>query len=394
MSRFNFEERRQCTEGFLNDYLAYNKSLQSPEDFHLWVGLSIMSMCLERKVYLDRGKYKLYPNLYVILVGESASGKSTAISQGKELLGKAFGQEMIFLSQKFTPEKLIHALSLVHEKRKVSAANLISSEFSVLVGQCRKDPTLLQILTDLYDCPEFWSYSTLARGIDTCNRLYLNILAGSTPDWLKSSLPDDAIGGGFFSRIIHVFRTELVKKVPNPEDGITPELLKAGENCVADLLLLRGISGTFAWEPKAKQIYTDWYMEYWKPEEAPHFLRGYMGRKGDTILKIAMLCSLSFSNKLVLTPRDINFAISILNENETYMKDVMKVIGQNDQGKSLERVLFLIKKHKVLTHSKLLQSVSHNINADELELIIKTLDQSGQITIHMEGRQKYYQSAV
>src|SRR5580765_4183188 len=77
----------QMQESFLELYIKYTAKQESPQAFHLWVGITILASALGRKCFINRGYYRLYPNLFTIVVAGSARcRKSTAISIGIRLL--------------------------------------------------------------------------------------------------------------------------------------------------------------------------------------------------------------------------------------------------------------------------------------------------------------------
>jgi len=92
-----------------------------------------------------------------------------------------------------------------------------------------------------------------------------------------------------------------------------------------------------------------------------------------------MLCSLSSNDSLILTERDFNFALRLLNENEQYMQDIVDKMGQTQTGKDQNQVLNIITKSGMITHSKLMQRVSYKYDKDMLRLILETLREGGQI---------------
>ena len=373
------------------EYLNYTKSHESPEDFHLWVAMTLLAMAVKRNVFMNRGYYKLYPNIYTILVAESALlRKSSSIRIGLNLIKEALPTELNIFAQKITPEGLIHYLALISEEQKKSEATIVSDELAVTLGNCAKDPTLLQLLTTLYDSADRFEYATISRGIEKCENICVSMLAGSTPEWLKSSMPEDAVGGGFFSRLIIINRLECGRRNPHPEDTIDPEVKQQKETCIGDLRAIAEVKGEFKWEPRAKQMFSDWYCDYNEPDKAPGHLRGYYGRKGDTIIKLAMLCSLSQNDSLLLTERDFNFALKLLNENEQYLTDIINKMGQTQTGKDMAQVLNIISSAGFISHSQLLRRVSYKFDKDTLRLICETLKESGQIDAGFDGKANFY----
>jgi len=378
---------RRCTDGFFVDYRAFTENQESPEDFHIWVAISMIASALSRNVWLDRGHYQLFPNLYVVLIAESANlHKSTAIRMGMKLLREVGQEKLNIFSQKTTPESLIKILSEIYENTKMSIGIIEASEFSVFLGNTKKDQSLIQLLTDLYDCPTYWDYTTIGRGKNVCNNVCINLLGGSTTEWMKSSLPEESMGGGFFSRLIPVYRIESGRKIAHPEDVIYTANGLAKENLLHDLQQIMNMQGPFTWTPKAKIMFSDWYMDYNKPENAPPQLKGYYGRKGDMIIKLSMICSASHENSRMITERDFEFAMTLLNENENYMLKLTSVMGQTEEGDKIEKVLYQIRRAGHLDLSSLQRKVSHQMNALTLKACLDTLVQSGQVLRNHDGK--------
>ena len=94
-------------EDWLSSYLIYTEKQESPEKLHFWVGLSVLSAALKRQVWIDKGYYKLYSNIYVLLVAESAMlRKSTAMDIGVKLVRDSV-PDLYYISGSMTPEGLL-----------------------------------------------------------------------------------------------------------------------------------------------------------------------------------------------------------------------------------------------------------------------------------------------
>jgi hypothetical protein len=274
---------------------------------------------------------------------------------------------------------MIHFLKNRSEKQGTAEGIIHASEFSVFFGKCAQDPAIIQILSDLYDCPDNWDYTTLARGQEKLEKVCITMLGGSTHDWFRTSLPEDALGGGFFSRLICVAREESGKRTPFPEDTVTPELMRKRANCVEDLKSIHQMCGEFSWDQDAKVLYADWYMNYFVTAGIPAVMRGYIGRKGDLLIKLAMLASASHSSNRVISTRDFQFALACLNENEQFLPTLVRTLGTTEEGKRSNRVLEIIKKQGTVSHSVLLQNVSHQMSAQDVKLVIDSLQESGMV---------------
>ena len=387
---------RRCEFGFLQEYIDWTQGQESPEDYHIWTALSMVACALGRRVFLNRRFFNLYPNMLVLLIGESAFlRKSTSIRMGVNMLKKSCDDLNIF-AQKITPEALIGNLATRFEETHLSEAIIYSSEFASFFGKAKVDPSLIDVITDLYDCPDFWEYETRGRGKETCNNVCLNMIAGSTPEWLKRSLPEEMLSGGFYSRLVPVFRTEGRERDPFPEDRSSPEQRIAYENCLNDLRELNGMVGEFTWTLKAKELYAAWYSDYGDNFETIDFTKGYYGRKQDLIIKLAMLISACMNSKRVIDEQGINFALTLLVDNEKHMRELTSEMGQTQTGVMNEKVLLAIRKmfkssgHKPVPYSPLLRNFSGRIRQFEMKEILATLENSGQIQRDMAGRGNAY----
>lgn len=376
---------------WLRSYLEFTETQESPDIFHLWCGISAISAVLERKVWIDRGYYTLFPNTYVILVAESAvSRKSTAIGIAKGIVKTAL-PEFPILSQKMTTEALIGALHTSQKGNGISSGYVIASELSVFLGRSAQDATLVQSLTDIYDCPDPFEYHTVGRGVEKCPKSYLCLLGGTTPEWIRSSLPAGSIGGGFTSRIIFVNGNKGWRREAWPE--LSDEQIKLHATLAADLRSINQLSGEFEISDDAREFFSTWYEKVSDPDSNPEVsLRGYYGRKHDTLLRIGMVIAAGRRDKPVIEEIDLQNALAMLNENERNLPRVMNLIQTNEIGEESMIVLNTIKREKSIPHSKLLQRMSYRMDAAKLKAVVDSLEEADLIEITTDGRKKIYKT--
>ena len=388
--------KRRCKDGVLAEYLRYCSGQESPTDFHMWTCLGLLGMAIGRNAWCNRGAWNLYPNLYIVLIAESAlARKSTALSMGIRPFQIAL-PDIEGLGQKITPEQLIGVLSTRCKggEDQKAEAYIHASELSVLLGKTTLDDSLIKLLTDLWDCPDIHTYQTRAKGKEVMRDVCINMLAASTPDWLRNSVPQESLEGGFFSRLILVQRPSTGERNPFPEDIMNSGSISAKENVIHDLRVINEcVKGPYEWDIEGKRAYANWYCEYNNPDSAQSFMRGYYGRKGDFVIKLAMLSAANFSNERIITKEDVLFAVKILNENEIFTRELVKFMGTTINGKMYVNVLNKIrnsvvdyvdankKKHTVIgiSHSDLMRNVGHQLSAKELKDVIEGLEQAGEI---------------
>src|SRR3954467_13696876 len=66
--------------------LQSTEGSESPREYYYWGALAAISAVVANNVYLDRFYYKLWPNIYVILVGRSGLRKGPPIQLAKSLV--------------------------------------------------------------------------------------------------------------------------------------------------------------------------------------------------------------------------------------------------------------------------------------------------------------------
>src|SRR3990167_7035930 len=92
-------------DNWLQSYLTYVENTEPPTSFHRWTGLGCIASALQRKVYMDWGTERIFPNLYIVLLGPAAqTRKSTALRIGEDLV-KSINIPMI--GQDNSPEAVI-----------------------------------------------------------------------------------------------------------------------------------------------------------------------------------------------------------------------------------------------------------------------------------------------
>jgi hypothetical protein len=95
---------------FADDFLSYCRDFTgSPEPFIRWTALLMLSSVAGQKHILRRGDWDVRPNLWVLLLGNSSSYKSVALSSGRRLLYEACPG--ILASQEYSHEALIEDIA-------------------------------------------------------------------------------------------------------------------------------------------------------------------------------------------------------------------------------------------------------------------------------------------
>ena len=337
---------------WLDGFLQYTDNSEPPTLFRKWVGISCLGAALQRKVRVEWGtSLTWYPNLYIVLVGPSATGKGTSMAPGLKIINKIPGIKLSAQATSlqalishlkdnnladFNPETGEHAYH--------SSITVYSEEFTVFLGYHNNE--LMSTLCDWYDCKDNWTYDTIKRSKERIDGVWVNLIGGTTPALIRSSLPYESIGGGLTSRIIFVFEEKPEKLVTIPTETEDERLLF--EFLVHDLEKISLLSGSFSW--------TGNFIDAWDafcredranpPFKDPKF-DGYNGRRRVHLMKLAMIMSASYGvNDLVLTQDDLTEAAKILVEVEKKMALTFKGVGKSDIADLLFRANMFFKSSK------------------------------------------------
>lgn len=384
---------RKCSGGIIAEFCKRCEKTEVPSLFAFWTGVFGVAECLGRDCFIDQGHYTVYPNMYVVLVAGSAKcRKSTSIELIRDFI-KQVEPPIKMLSQKLTPEAMISALSgkVVKDKTQMveeAVGCFINDELSTLIDKNTFASSLIPILTKLYDCKDF-EYETKARGAEAVRNPCLSILGGSTIQWIREAIPPHAIGGGFTSRVVFVYRTQRERSIPWPIK--TQEDVDREKRIIHDMNEIRQMRGPFGVSEEAIEIYSKEYDEFLNgPLTASPHLGGYVGRRHVTLLKTAMALSAAIKDTREIDAQDMYSAIQAIRVVEKSMDTVMRAITSEPCGDICEHVMTLIMTNGTILRSRLIYETRHRLTVRDLDAILQGLLESGYVQrCRHEGSEAY-----
>jgi len=285
-----------------------------------------------------------------------------------------------------TTEALIGALSGMSAQDETTIiekaeGTFIVDELSTLVDKGAFKSGMISVLIQLYDDDDF-SYETKSRGKEYVRNPCLSILGGSTLKGIKESIPLIAIGSGFTSRIIFVYRDR--------RDRIIPTLIMTAENnqraddITHDLSEIAKMRGAFVFSDNAKMLWEKTYVDWESPGsneslfDIPN-LAGYAGRRMTTLSKIAMVISASHSDKRLIDEKDFLMAKKALEMIEKDMPHVLQVVTSEVAGDLFEEIVHLIISKGTVSRSDLIRHMRHKLTVSELDSIMAGVIESGYV---------------
>jgi len=375
------------SKNWIYKYLKYTDQMESPSSFHIWSALAALSCTLQRKVWINRGFYTLYPNQYIILVAESAfCRKSTAIGVAiSDILQTA--QVATINRDKMTAEKLCVELSRGEKEHKLdNAITIFVPELATFLGASAFHSGIIPLLTSFYECPSSADYKTKASGEFHMSNVCINLVGATTLDWMSTNLPGDTVEGGFTGRVIFVVAEEPRLSNPWPELSLAEIALRT--ELVGDLIRINNLTGAFKITTEARDEYTRWYNH--RTEGTDLRLRGYYGRKGDHVLKIATCIAAADSGccngDLRIESTHIRIALRLLSKAERLMHFAFRGTAFSKSSKDIDRILGYLMREQgkgnlPVKHSLLLKRNSHYLNATEFKEVINTLVEQGDVEV-------------
>ena len=361
---------RCCSPSWIETYLKFTQFQESPGRFHLWVALYMLAAAVGRKVHIDKFYYKLYPNLYVALVGPSAAVKKTTAGDISLDLITAV-PSINHIDGKITAWDFFLELGKLCNKLGAAEASVYASEAKDLFGDLGK-AELVTMLTRLYTCPAKFTHRTVKHGTVDIINVFINLLICSTPEWLVTGIALDDMAAGWTGRFIYVFEESCDRSFAFPEDYITSDIRQLKQDLITDLQEIALASGEFMITPQAKAEYLIWYnhrKDEWKDER----LMGYYGRKPDMVWKVAMLLSLSVDNALVIDESTLRMAWQLLHDLEANMaKALAHVVGDPALRHKDKTLSFILNSpgHRA-TRTEVLKKFWTSYDSDILDRIIK-----------------------
>ena len=331
-------------EGFFRDYFAYAGESEVPDTFNRWTAISLVSSIIGRQAYLVFGHKELYPNTFILLQGQPASRKSTAISIGTRLL-KATGYAR-FASDRMSRQTFLDEMARINQPDNMGIPleqqfempldypyemTVHANEFIDFIGQNDKD--YLMLLTNLYDNLPEYSNPKLSSKSVIVRKPTINFIGGSTPENLNMAFPSTAMDTGTLSRILFIHSNPSPKKILIPQRP-PPEAMVTMLNWLAEIK--KKVQGAFTITEDALSA-LDYIYQNFEPLEDSRF-SFYSGRRLDHLLKLSMIMA---ATRLSTTMDidDVVTANSILGVAEFSMHKALGHFGRSKQSTIMHSII-------------------------------------------------------
>lgn len=331
----------------LDFYLDYSKETEPPSNYHRWCIILGVAAMLGRNFHLQFGSFKIHPNIYCMLVGESGSRKSTAIRSVRKLITAAgyttvaadkTTKEKFLLDLQGDAEDLLDSGSARRSYDRATSENLWGSE-AVHDGVPREILIAADEFNDFIGignvdfCSmlgQLWDYEGVYQSRVKNGRSVaipdptISILSGNTSQNIALAFQPELIGQGWFSRLLLIYGEKSGRKYtipPMPSPVETSKLIFFLKE------IQQKVRGSAEVTASAYQMLDSLYHE-WTDLQDVRF-RNYSTRRLTHLLKLVLIRAASRLSKQI-EPADVVWANTVLSAAEHNMP---KALGEFGRGK-------------------------------------------------------------
>jgi Protein of unknown function (DUF3987) len=377
----NVSVGRKC-RSWLDRFVQFTDNLEAPLVYRKWTAIATIAAALQQRVWLTTSD-RLYPNLYVALVGFPGVGKTRTINKARALLGQL--EEFFIGPNDLTKAALVDWMASAQVKYNQHFPKVISDIFNAGVLMADEWGVLLQAydgdmvptLTTLYDSSVLYDQWRRTKDLKVkIERPQLNIIAGTTPSNLMKYMPDYAWDQGFTSRLILVYSAEVNKKdhFDDPNNEIPSDL-------VYDLKMIHGLYGEFEISPEFRTLVNHWRFEKdEKPKPSHPKLAHYNSRRCVHLYKLAMVAAVDRSNDLVLGPSHFHTALEWLQSIEEFMPDIFEAGSFSVDSRIMDEIVeFVARQGKPVSEHKIVRFASRLLPAHSLIKVLHVMQVSERL---------------
>ena len=379
---------------WLDKLMSMTEELEAPQSYFFWSGLATISAIVKDRVFLNRGKaFNLYPNIYVLLHGDSGLRKGLPTSTARKIADNVGNTKVMWgrTSIQALITELATARSLPGGRNLMDSCGFaISSEFS---SSIINDPMAIKILTELYDRnyqEGKWINRLKTTGNETLKSPTLTILGGTNDEQLADVITKRDIYGGFIGRTFMIREREvntLNSLMFEPKTVLDTDALSEYPKKLANT------NGEFQMSKELRKEANKWYMDYMRDKSIID-KTGTRMRMLDSILKVAMLLSLCRDTSLEIDREDWNLAKEkcmplIYSAKRTTMSEGESPL--REQKKIVINCILEAPKFKADRENILARNYAH-FDTHELNRIIETFVEGKNVEVINEAGKTYFQA--
>jgi hypothetical protein len=369
---------RPRTNNIIDLFVHLTMNRRAHPLFLPWPMISCVAACIGNRVRVVTPDipHGLNLNLFIALIGDSASGKSWATGEMVRMLEQAnWTGKINFLPGRFTFEGVIAEACPTRKHPENSQLYLVQEELGSDIGANKElTANFVKGLTKVY-MPNRYSQGTKGAGrISIPDGHAFNVLWASTLEWFQAAITPDLAIGGFMPRLCTIWLKEPYEQ---PFHAAPPEGWEGVEGTIVQRLSeLLVCDGIVTMDDEAYAEFERWF--HHKPKLPP----GTNGIRWDLwIPKLAAINRMAEDDEMVIHKHDILRA-----EEWAFIaaQQPIEYLGGHSEHASAEVYLldFIAKaddgtgvRKSVLTH----RMHNHGVNGSMLSTLLRNLRRDGKI---------------
>lgn len=397
-------------ESILDLYRKFASGNESPELFHTWAGLSVISSAIGRRVWIGRGSVPpVYCNMYIVLTSPPGTKKTTALSIAKALIkslktipvaGTCVTKEQIIVTMdtKKPENPCVRAFKYKGKSYTFSHYSIFASEFVNQLNAGMNPIGMIDFFTNIWDEPVY-SDETKNKGSHEIVNPYLSILAAMTDYTARNLNEQKIVSAGMLRRCLFVMGTDSGIDIARPDLVWSPELDIASAKLTERLKELEFVNGPFSWTDEASAVWEEMYARNGKARraEVSRLKREFYQTRPEYIQKVAMLLQLSNNcNELLLTGPNLLLAEKMITSVENGVCLLFEGAGRNEVNAHATDIVRMCETSPVFNQKALFQhfinhlswaefnqAVDDQIRIDRLAKEVKVNNRNGNSIVYV-----------
>jgi hypothetical protein len=381
----------QVSQNFVDRWVDYaSDRTEAPEIFHRYMAYMAVSVSLGERAWFPWNSGKLFPNIYMLFLAESAAYKSTAINMIRDVINEV--DDEIEVPNDFTSASLSRILV------KYRRGFIPVDEFSIILKASEGHfSTVKNILTSVYDTPRRYRLPYRKEDEEGDKNVLrypvFSITAATTPETFVKDASLEDLKGGFLSRFIIIPGDDTDKCISTPPGADDYEIRRFA----GSLKRLRDEAFWDSSQPlelsnEAWQMRDRWYREIWELMKTNHQYKEFsnsVNRARTYAIKFSMLQSVIEGHDHVIEAEDMEVGIKMA---DSAIRSLFSSMGNLEVASSNDKwVQFLAKARSVLknhpednptSRTKLYKTIRH-IKKQEMDQVLGTLQDRKEISIEV-----------
>jgi hypothetical protein len=356
---------------FIEEFPDYCETLtDAPRIYKEESAFDVLSSIIGRRIYLQWGEDRIYPNIYKIYIGKStAYRKSTMQKIQKRFVENIIGFDSL-LANRFSYEGLISFIE--KQSHVISYFDEFANLYEILLKNYTLSPEAF--LTEVFECPDMKREGALVSKNIVLENVFINIIGATTESWLLKNMNESSVRGGFLPRFLFVWAKEKESTMPIPstpdkkQQGLLLGRLKGIMELVGD-----GEPVPMIMSNEAKNVYVRFHdlldRNYLNTDS---LYSPFYSRALTYVLKYAMLIAIDYENSFTISESAMEKAIIKIDHLlKGFQEFVNEEVTFNKYQATRKRVKDFITARGEVMKKELLQGLK--MPTKELQIVLQTL---------------------